>query len=87
MEAVFKEVDANIQFEYFRSFSRVRLRCSSPEIADHVRTIMNGTMFMGTTIKVSIAKVIVSVSSVFIDYIMTRYLSWDMVCVGTVCVM
>ena len=48
-----------MKFEYFKSFCRVRLRCSSAIIAEAVRSKMNGAVFMGTILKISIAKVLV----------------------------
>ena len=48
-----------MKFEYFKSFCRVRLRCSSAMIAEAVRSKMNGAVFMGTILKISIAKVLV----------------------------
>jgi len=54
--ALFTELDANIKFEYFRSFRRVRMTFGSPQTATAARVYCDHLSFNGYTLKTYFAQ-------------------------------
>ncbi len=51
-EVIFRAYDENVQFNYLRSFNRVRVTFSSVSLAEEARATLNNCRFQGTNLKV-----------------------------------
>ncbi len=56
-EALFKEFDPNVEFVYFRSFKRVRMAFSSPQLATTARLYCDHLSFKERTLNCFFAQV------------------------------
>ena len=51
-EVIFREYDENVEFNYLKSFNRVRVTYSSVEFAELARANLNSCRFQGSSLKV-----------------------------------